>query len=167
MNRAKHFRAYTLDEETETPPQPSDVALTHTADSTREDDVGMYELIRRHRGLREITEGQSRNFSFSTSSNSPSPRSRDPVERSELRDRPCRTRVLAEFKQLAVWRSRPTLLNSQAGRADGPSKGQRRVAHPRRSSTSRSGTVVDEIGGIPSPILGAREVPAARAISRR
>lgn len=62
MNRAKHFRAYTLDEETETPPQPSDVALTHTADSTREDDVGMYELIRRHRGLREISEGQSRNL---------------------------------------------------------------------------------------------------------
>ena len=62
MNRAKHFGAYTLDEETETPQQPSDVALTHTADSTREDDVGMYELIRRHRGLREITEGQSRNL---------------------------------------------------------------------------------------------------------
>ena len=62
MNRAKHFGAYTLDEETETPQQPSDVALTDTADSTREDEVGMYELIRRHRGLREITEGQSRNL---------------------------------------------------------------------------------------------------------
>ena len=63
MNRAKHFQAYTLDEETQSPPRPADEALSHTAaESTREDDVGMYEMIKRHRGLREITEGQSRNL---------------------------------------------------------------------------------------------------------